>query len=653
MAQFKALADTTYINPVSGQKVSYTADQLKDPAMGFLSDQFKVYTAPTATAPATTTAPTQEIATAQAPAPYNPYFGIPTEISSKITSTEQAQTYQDDPQKWIDQSTGQSAPIGVGMPQPLAPMGSRILNEADLQTKREELSKAGVPQADWSKYITSPDAQGNLFYNRPATLISPTGEKRVVASGSPEATQLIHSNWTLMGGVKDGTITAHLLKNEVDINIAKDPSSSTFLADTTVASAKSDAESALQEIKRLQTLLTPPESELSKSVSKLLGEIGADASTLTGRGAAQLAEEEKRGIEAQQQALSSKATELNKKVAEIDALTASYNLANTEEEGRPQTLSRLQGAQARNYKMYLAQKNLLTSEAGYIQAELLGMQGKLDQAQKAADRAVELEYMDRESAYNAKIAQLNVLMPQLEKEEARYASSVQIYLQQQADALAEQKQATRDIMDIKLKAISAGITDASVLTRISSAKSYDEALQILGENMPKAVGDLTAEYKNYVLAGGEATGMTFAEWQGKVAPGEISPYQTETAQKAIQSIDELIPQISGNTTGWGAFFLGKLPESEARNFAAQLDTLKSNIAFGALTAMREASKTGGALGQVSDREIKLLESTLGALDQLQSGDQLKVQLEKIKESILRWTSAVGASTNTSAGDYSW
>lgn len=51
--------------------------------------------------------------------------------------------------------------------------------------------------------------------------------------------------------------------------------------------------------------------------------------------------------------------------------------------------------------------------------------------------------------------------------------------------------------------------------------------------------------------------------------------------------------------------------------------------------MRAASKTGGALGQVSDREGQLLQSSLGALDQGQSPKAFREQLDKIEESLRR------------------
>lgn len=46
--------------------------------------------------------------------------------------------------------------------------------------------------------------------------------------------------------------------------------------------------------------------------------------------------------------------------------------------------------------------------------------------------------------------------------------------------------------------------------------------------------------------------------------------------------------------------------------------------------MREASKSGGALGSVSERELDLLTSALGALQQSSSADLLKKNLATVK-----------------------
>jgi hypothetical protein len=72
-----------------------------------------------------------------------------------------------------------------------------------------------------------------------------------------------------------------------------------------------------------------------------------------------------------------------------------------------------------------------------------------------------------------------------------------------------------------------------------------------------------------------------------------------------------------------------IPGSNAANFDAQLGTLKSQTAFSVLQNMRNNSKTGGALGQVSDKEGQLLQDNLGALDKAQSSKAYKESLKKI------------------------
>ena len=118
--------------------------------------------------------------------------------------------------------------------------------------------------------------------------------------------------------------------------------------------------------------------------------------------------------------------------------------------------------------------------------------------------------------------------------------------------------------------------------------------------------------------------------------GEASDYQKERAYRINQSVDELMEQVDDTTVGLGGQILSNIPNTSAATFASQLDSLKASIAFNELTAMREASKTGGALGQVSNIELQLLESSLGALSTKQSPADFKKQLQKVKDSIARW-----------------
>lgn len=93
--------------------------------------------------------------------------------------------------------------------------------------------------------------------------------------------------------------------------------------------------------------------------------------------------------------------------------------------------------------------------------------------------------------------------------------------------------------------------------------------------------------------------------------------------QAIQS-DPSLKQITGVR---GKF--PNMPGGSAANVQARLETLKSQIGFAVLQAMRDASKTGGALGQVSERELAYLQNNLAALDTSQGPEAFKRNLQQI------------------------
>ncbi len=126
--------------------------------------------------------------------------------------------------------------------------------------------------------------------------------------------------------------------------------------------------------------------------------------------------------------------------------------------------------------------------------------------------------------------------------------------------------------------------------------------------------------------------------------GATSPYQKERQVRTLQSVEELRKRVNFQTVGIVGAIGKYAPASLPRNFRTDLDTLKATIAFGELTAMREASKTGGALGQVSNVELGLLESALGGLDQGQSPANFRKNLDKIEASIKRWQGAANATS---------
>jgi hypothetical protein len=70
---------------------------------------------------------------------------------------------------------------------------------------------------------------------------------------------------------------------------------------------------------------------------------------------------------------------------------------------------------------------------------------------------------------------------------------------------------------------------------------------------------------------------------------------------------------------------------KARNARAQLDSLGSKVATQAISEMREASKTGGALGNTSDADILLLKSSIASLKSAQSKEQMIEALNEIRD----------------------
>ena len=95
--------------------------------------------------------------------------------------------------------------------------------------------------------------------------------------------------------------------------------------------------------------------------------------------------------------------------------------------------------------------------------------------------------------------------------------------------------------------------------------------------------------------------------------------------RAITMLDE-----SGRwVAGWGSTLSG-IPESASRDFAATLDTIKANLGFEELQQMRDSSPTGGALGQVTERELAFLQAVQGNLDAAQSPEQVRRILVEVQ-----------------------
>ncbi|MBT8146489.1 MAG: hypothetical protein KJN90_06510 [Gammaproteobacteria bacterium] len=94
-------------------------------------------------------------------------------------------------------------------------------------------------------------------------------------------------------------------------------------------------------------------------------------------------------------------------------------------------------------------------------------------------------------------------------------------------------------------------------------------------------------------------------------------------------------QVRNNTSGWTTGFIGKMgsfvPGSPQNDLEKALSPIVANLGFDKLQDMRDNSPTGGALGQVSERELALLISAVRSLEQSQSEDQFRENLDAVEQ----------------------
>jgi hypothetical protein len=113
-----------------------------------------------------------------------------------------------------------------------------------------------------------------------------------------------------------------------------------------------------------------------------------------------------------------------------------------------------------------------------------------------------------------------------------------------------------------------------------------------------------------------------------------------TIDNIMNTIGTAEKQVGTFTSGFFGTPLSSIPGTCATDLASNLETIKANLGFDRLQQMRDASPTGGALGQVAIQELVALQSTVASLDIKQSPQQLEANLKKIRGHYQKWRDAV-------------
>ena len=165
----------------------------------------------------------------------------------------------------------------------------------------------------------------------------------------------------------------------------------------------------------------------------------------------------------------------------------------------------------------------------------------------------------------------------------------------------------------------------------------------------EAAGDEFGVIEDRDLTASGALQRARASGKGKGKAKDLPPPVIENPT-VTSNIDALIPQLDedlaswlpSNVAGFGGKILSNIPGSDAYDFNARIETIKANIGFDKLQGMRDASPTGGALGQVSEMELRQLNASMGNLDIGQSPEQLRKNLIAVREQYIRTIRAIEA-----------
>jgi hypothetical protein len=107
---------------------------------------------------------------------------------------------------------------------------------------------------------------------------------------------------------------------------------------------------------------------------------------------------------------------------------------------------------------------------------------------------------------------------------------------------------------------------------------------------------------------------TPASKEAAVSQAEALGELTNKTKDVISLIGKTRDLINPYSTGYGSF-LKILPNTDAKSLENNLNTIKSNLAFAQLTALKDATKTGASgLGAVTVKEFEALQNSIAALD---------------------------------------
>lgn len=279
-------------------------------------------------------------------------------------------------------------------------------------------------------------------------------------------------------------------------------------------------------------------------------------------------------------------------------------------------------------------RKLTTQMQTNAQRDVAGInaQGGRDRANIAADSAANVARIGAESRFN--VAQLNGLNRQTIAE-INNKSREQIA----ADALALKKELGVASLDLKADEIAKTFLYKERMAKLKERGMNDQQAQFWAKlDLQRSIAadrdETTRRGQDLLLQGRQVAADAKREAdQSKVeAALPMVLDQFDDVYKTAEAL--LMHPGLDNATGPVEQYLLTV-QGDTANFESKLNLLKSKIGFKALADMRAASPTGGALGNVSNREVEFLQNSVESLALAQTADAMQEALRGIMDNASR------------------
>lgn len=136
------------------------------------------------------------------------------------------------------------------------------------------------------------------------------------------------------------------------------------------------------------------------------------------------------------------------------------------------------------------------------------------------------------------------------------------------------------------------------------------------------------------IPGGPVDMQMQADAEAAANKSQFDEQKSNIVTQEIQRAFDLMDTESLPETGFIGNKLKNIEGTDAHQLQTFLTTIRSNVGFDRLQQMRDASPTGGALGNVSERELSDLQAVMGSLEQSQQEQELRYNLTRLNNMVL-------------------